>query len=212
MAGVLEVRSFTVGPLENNTYLVWDRSSLEAVLVDPGMGSEAVEATLKELGLTLAAILNTHGHFDHIYRNVHFSRAYGCPVLIHEADLPLLRTMPEHAALFGFPAEPCPDPSGLLADGQEVRVGTGSLKVLHTPGHSPGGVCLAGEGFVLTGDTLFAQSIGRTDLPGGSYDALVTSIREKLFTLPDGTQALPGHGPATSIGYEKRNNPFVRAA
>lgn len=212
MPGTLEVLSFTLGPLENNTYLVWDPRALEAVLVDPGMGSEAVEGEIRSRGLSLKAVLNTHGHFDHIYRNAHFSKAFSCPFLLHEGDLPLVRGMAEHAALFGFPADPCPDPGGFLAEGQEFPVGAGTLKVLHTPGHSPGGVCLAAEGFVITGDTLFAQSIGRTDLPGGSFDTLVASVREKLFTLPDETQALPGHGPATSIGFEKRHNPFVRTA
>lgn len=210
--GVLEVRSFTTGPLENNAYLVWDPSSKEAVLVDPGMGSEPIAGEIRSMGLTLKVVLNTHGHFDHIFHNAMFSNEFGCPYLLHEADLPLVHGMPEHAALFGFTADHCPDPQSFLHQGQEIPLGSAALKVLHTPGHSPGGVCFLSGGFVLTGDTLFAQSIGRTDLPGGSFDQLVGSIRDNLFPLPDTTQVLPGHGPATSIGFEKRHNPFVRTA
>ncbi len=210
MSDILQVRSFLVGPLENNTYLVWDPGAKEAVLVDPGLGSEAAKDVILSQGLQLTAILNTHGHFDHASNNGLFARAFGCPVFIHEADVPLLAGMAEHAAMFGFQAEPSPKPAGFLQDGGKVPVGGGSLSVLHTPGHSPGGVCLAADGFVLTGDTLFAQSIGRTDLPGGSYEQLLDSIRRKLFALPDTTEALCGHGPSTSIGYEKRHNPFVR--
>jgi len=210
VTGTLEVRAFTLGPLDNNSYLVWDPAGREAVVVDPGMGSEVLDGEIASLGLEVKAVLNTHGHFDHIYRNAHFTRAYGCPYLLSEADLPLVHGMSEHAALFGFDADPCPEPGGFLVEGQEFPLGSSALKVLHTPGHSPGGLCFAAGGFVITGDTLFAQSIGRTDLPGGSYDLLVASIREKLFVLPDATQVLPGHGPSSSIGYEKRHNPFVR--
>ncbi len=210
MQNELQVRAFLVGPLENNTYLVWDQATKEAVIVDPGLGSETVKETIISEGLKPAAIINTHGHFDHASNNGFFASAFGCPVLIHEADAPLLNGLAEHAAMFGFSAKASPAPDGFLTDGQQIKVGDGFLTVYHTPGHSPGGVCLAAPGFVLTGDTLFAQSIGRTDLPGGSYEQLVDSIRRKLFSLPDETAALPGHGPATSIGYEKRHNPFVR--
>jgi glyoxylase-like metal-dependent hydrolase (beta-lactamase superfamily II) len=206
----LEVRSFLVGPLENNTYLVWDHATKEAVIVDPGLGSEVVKEAIISEGLKPIAILNTHGHFDHASNNGFFASAFGCPVFIHEADVHLLEGMAEHAAMFGFTAQQSPRPSGYLSEGEKINVGRGFLTVYHTPGHSPGGVCLGADGFVLTGDTLFAQSIGRTDLPGGSYEQLLDSIRRKLFSLPDETEALPGHGPSTSIGYEKRHNPFVR--
>lgn len=209
---MLEVRTFTSGPLENNAYLVWEPTSREAVLVDPGMGSEPIAQEIRTAELTLKAVLNTHGHFDHIFHNALFSREFSCPYFLHEGDLPLVHGMPEYAALFGFQADHCPDPTSFLRSGQEISLGSEALKVLHTPGHSPGGVCFLGSGFVITGDTLFAQSIGRTDLPGGSFDQLVASIRENLFPLPEMTQVLPGHGPATSIGFEKRHNPFVRTA
>ncbi len=211
MPQALKVESYEVGPLENNTYLVVDHEAKEAVLVDPGIGSETVEERIRDLGVNLLAIVNTHGHFDHLYNNAYFVKAFGCPVWIHKDDLELLQDMPRHAALFGYSVRQSPEPSAFLEDHKPVRVGRHELMVLHTPGHSPGGVCLAGEGFVMVGDTLFAQSIGRTDLPGGDYDTLVMSIRRQLYTLPDNTEVLPGHGPSTLIGFEKRHNPFVKA-
>ena len=210
MAPALRVETYEVGPLENNTYLVVDDAGREAVLVDPSMGSETLAARIRELGVRLTAVVNTHGHFDHIFHNALFAEEFGAPVLLHEGDLELLRGVESHAALFGFRARKGPEPSAFLRPGQTLAVGSGTLRVIHTPGHSPGGVCLVGEGFVLAGDTLFAQSIGRTDLPGGDFDTLVRSIRRELYTLPDATEVLPGHGPSTLIGYEKRHNPFVK--
>jgi glyoxylase-like metal-dependent hydrolase (beta-lactamase superfamily II) len=209
MGDSLRVESFSLGPLENNTYLVWDPESKEAVLVDPTMDSERLAARIRELGLSLKAILNTHGHFDHLAGNAFFASEFGCPVLIHENERPILREMPFYASLFGFTVTPSPEPGGLLKHGDLIPVGGASLRVLHTPGHSPGGACFAADGFVLSGDTLFAQSVGRTDLPGGSYETLLESIRRELFQLPDKTEVLPGHGPPTLIGFEKRHNPFV---
>lgn len=212
MAGALKVLTFQVGPLENNSYLVWDPDHLEAVVVDPGMGSEPIEGAIRKRGLTLTAILNTHAHFDHTYNNGLFKEAFGCPLMLHEGDLELLRDMSRHAALFGFPGRTSPDPDVFLKDGDDIALGGGTLRVLHTPGHTPGGVCFAAPGLVISGDTLFAQSVGRTDLPGGNYDALVHSIKTSLYALPESTEVYPGHGPATLIGYEKRHNPFVRGA
>lgn len=208
----LRVETFSLGPLENNTYLVWDPASKEAVLVDPTMDSERLAPRIRELGLRLTAVLNTHGHFDHLAGNAFFASEFGCPVLIHEDEQPLLKEMPFYASLFGFTVDPSPQPSRLLRHGDLVHVGTSSLRVLHTPGHSPGGACFVGNGFVLSGDTLFAQSVGRTDLPGGSHETLVESIRRELFQLPDKTEVLPGHGPPTLIGFEKRHNPFAGGA
>jgi hydroxyacylglutathione hydrolase len=210
MAAKLQVETFEVGPLENNTYLVYDREGGEAVVVDPAIGSEIVESRISSLGLRLSAVVNTHGHFDHLVNNAYFADHFSCPILIHEADLPLLEDMERHAVLFGYSVKPSPKPSGFLRPGEPLRVGSGSMEILHTPGHSPGGVCLSGDGFVIVGDTLFAQSIGRTDLPGGDFDTLLHSIRHRLYTLPDPTEVLPGHGPSTLIGFEKRHNPFVK--
>lgn len=210
MENPLKVEAFPIGPLENNALLVVDSESREAVLVDPGMGSEVISKTIAANNLHVTAILNTHAHFDHTYNNAYFREELGCPLLMHEADLELLREMSRHAVLFGFPPRTSPDPDAFLAPGQEVRVGSGALRVLHTPGHTPGGVSFAAPGWVITGDTLFARSIGRTDLPGGDYDQLVESIRTALYALPESTEVYPGHGPATLIGYEKRHNPFVK--
>jgi hydroxyacylglutathione hydrolase len=212
MQSTLKVETFQVGPLENNTYLVFDSEAKEAALVDPGMGSERVTQRIRDLGCRLVAILNTHAHFDHAYHNALFKEAFGCPLMLHEEDLELLRDMPNHATMFGFAPATSPDPDAFLKAGDEVKVGRGRLKVLHTPGHTPGGVCFSAPGVVLSGDTLFAQSIGRTDLPGGNYDTLMKSIREALYTLPEPTEVYPGHGPATLIGYEKRHNPFVKGS
>ncbi|MEJ2368878.1 MAG: MBL fold metallo-hydrolase [Acidobacteriota bacterium] len=211
MPSSLLVKTYPVGPLDNNTYLVADQERGEAVLVDPGMESEFLVEEIRKAGYNLRSVLNTHGHFDHIFHNALFTREFDCPLYIHEADLFLLESLQEHAAMFGFSVSESPKPDGFLGDGQTVAVGSGEMKVLHTPGHTPGGICLASEGFVLSGDTLFAQSIGRTDLPGGSFESLVDSIRHQLYGLPDSTDVLPGHGPATRIGFEKKNNPFVRA-
>jgi len=211
MAQTLRVVKHSLGPLDNNTYLVWDPATKEAVIVDPTLESEVLAEQIRELGLVLKGIVNTHAHFDHLAGNAFFASEFGCPVMIHRDELPILREMPAHATLFGFSVPASPEPTVLLSGGDTVRVGAGELRVLHTPGHSPGGICLASDGFVLTGDTLFARSIGRTDLPGSDHEALVASIRDRLFALPDATEALPGHGPSTLIGFEKKHNPFVRS-
>ncbi len=206
----LKIEAFQVGPLENNAYLVVDETAKECVLVDPGMDSEPIADLIRGRGLRLTALLNTHAHFDHTYANGYFLEAFGCPLLLHEADLELLRDMSRHAEAFGFPGRTSPDPTEFLREGQDINVGGGALRVAHTPGHTRGGVCFLSQGQAITGDTLFAQSIGRTDLPGGDYDQLVTSIQRSLYTLPESTEVHPGHGPATLIGYEKRHNPFVK--
>ena len=206
----LKVEGFCVGPLQTNCYLVFDQDFGQGVVVDPGMESEFVLSEAHKRDLTITAILCTHGHFDHAYLNGFFKESLGCPLLIHEADAPLLAGMADHVALFGYPAQTSPPPDAFLKDGESVPVGSGSLKVLHTPGHTPGSVCLLADGFVLSGDTLFAQSVGRTDLPGGSYEQILASIREKLLDLPDPTEVFPGHGPVTSILHEKRHNPFLK--
>lgn len=211
MAGAkLKVEGFCVGPLQSNCYIVLDPASGQGILVDPGMDSEFVLSEAQKRDVVLTAIVCTHGHFDHAYLNGYFKEHLRCPLLAHEADAPLLASMGDHAALFGYEAQPSPPPDAFLKDGEAVPVGAGSLKVLHTPGHTQGGICLLGDGFLLSGDTLFAQSVGRTDLPGGSYEQLMGSIRNKLLVLPPATEVFPGHGPVTSIRHEKRHNPFLR--
>ncbi len=181
-----------VGPLMANCYIVGCKETSEAVVIDPGGDVPRIVSTLVDRGLKVKAILNTHGHWDHTDGNGELKRITGAPVLIHPADAPALSEGPD----------------GYLEEGGEIRFGTFRLEVLHTPGHSPGGVCLLGSGAVFTGDTLFAGSIGRTDLPGGSYERLIESVRRRLFVLDDETRVYPGHGDPSTIGREKRYNPF----
>jgi glyoxylase-like metal-dependent hydrolase (beta-lactamase superfamily II) len=198
-----------VGPLQSNSYLLADEVTREAALFDPGMESESVADILARERLIVTAIINTHGHFDHVFGNAYFKAKTGAPLLMHRADLDLVKRLEEQSLYFGFRATPSPPPDRFLEEGDEVRVGGIRLRVLHTPGHSAGGICLVTDGTAFVGDTLFAGSIGRTDLPGGSAETLLTSIREKLLTLPDDTVIYPGHGPATTIGHERRHNPFL---
>ncbi|NLH92829.1 MAG: MBL fold metallo-hydrolase [Candidatus Cloacimonetes bacterium] len=193
-----------------NTWLLWDEDSREAWLIDPAAPSEALLARIRELGLKVTLLVNTHGHGDHIGGNAWFKEALGAPVLIHPADAPLLTDNRRNFSEYlGNPLRLSP-PDLLAEDGQILKLGDHSIRVIHTPGHTLGGICLLANGFLLSGDTLFQQSIGRTDLPGGNHAQLITSIREKLFSLPDDTVVFPGHGPRTSIGLEKKSNPFVR--
>lgn len=212
---ILQIQGFEVGPFAVNTYLLWDAQTKQATIVDPSFGSEGILDHVNKEGLTLAYIINTHGHVDHVCGDGYFKANAGAPgtrplLLIHEADLPLLRNSARQAIGFGMHADPAPEPDQFLADGDAVTIGGNRLTVLHTPGHSPGGICLHCDDFVLVGDTLFAGSIGRTDFPGASYEELIDAVRTKLFALPDQTKAYPGHGPATTIGWEKKHNPFFQ--
>lgn len=200
------------GPLMVNCYIVGDEQSREAVVVDPGGDVEAILFLLKEDDLKLKAILNTHSHFDHIGGNAGLKKATGAPILIHPAERDMLTGMDELAGQFGIPFEPSPPADGDLVEGQTVTVGKIGLEVLHTPGHSPGGVSLkiSGMPMVMVGDSLFQFSIGRTDFPGASHAQLIRSIREKLLPLGDNCEVYPGHGPPTIIGREKKYNPFLQ--
>lgn len=206
----MAIKSFVVGPLQTNTYLIIDDESRRAAAVDPGMGSEPVLGYLERQGLTLDYIIDTHGHVDHIFNNAYFKKSTQAKLLIHPEDVFLLEKLVANALLWGMRATASPPPDELLEDGQMLLLGNLSFKVIHTPGHSPGGVCLYLDGAVMVGDTLFAGSIGRTDIPGGSLETLLNSVRAKLFALPDETIVYPGHGPSTTIGEEKRFNPFFQ--
>ncbi len=205
----LEILRYTYGPFAENTYVVVGPSGRRAMLVDPGLETEPVLDALRERGLEVELILNTHGHLDHVANNAFFKRATGAPLAIHPADLPYLRAVARQASLYGLAAEDSPDPDLLLEEGAPVAFDGTSFDVLHTPGHTPGGVCLHRGGQLLVGDTLFRGSVGRTDLPGGDWEALVGSIRSKLFVLPDDVHCYPGHEGETTIGRERRANPFV---
>ncbi len=202
--------SLPTGPLEVNCYIVGCEKTRKAAVIDPGGHAQAILKRLEKHNLTLDVVINTHGHFDHIGGNRELIEKSGVKLLIHAADRFLIDNVPEHARMFGIMAEPSPAPDRELVDGDTIQVGELTIKVIHTPGHTPGGVCLLVDGHLVVGDTLFNGSIGRTDLPGGSFEQLIASIHERLFPLPDETQVFPGHGPATTIGREKTFNPFLR--
>ncbi|MDR1681276.1 MAG: MBL fold metallo-hydrolase [Prevotellaceae bacterium] len=211
---MIQIKTFYFNELRVCTYLLWD-ATRECLIVDPGCESAGEQQRLRKFiadnALVPVLAVNTHGHFDHVLGNLFVTRTYAIPSAIHAADGPLLTKTAQQAALFGFQAEQPPEATILLTEDRPVCFGHAQLQALHTPGHTPGGICLYAPeaGFVLSGDTLFAGSIGRTDLPGGDYDALLDSIHTKLMTLPDGVAVYPGHGPETTIGEERRNNPFI---
>lgn len=204
--------SLTVGPLEENCYLIGEAP--RCAVVDPGAESERIFALVEELGLEVEGVVLTHGHVDHIAHVPHVCERYGVGVVVHRADLPYLERpqWPELEALLG--ARPCPPPSGWLEEGTPYAIAGLELDVLHTPGHTPGGVCLIEpkRREVLVGDTIFCRGVGRTDLPGGDWATLERSIRDKLFTLEGDWRLFPGHGPETDLASERLENPFVGAS
>jgi glyoxylase-like metal-dependent hydrolase (beta-lactamase superfamily II) len=206
----MKVEMVVVGALETNCYLVYCEKTLECAVVDPGADPEKIFRAIADKNLKPVTLINTHGHVDHIGANKDIKDRFDVPLLIHEADVPLLQNalLSEIAFLLG--AQASPDPDSFLREGDEIRFGESRLQVLHTPGHSPGSVSLKGEGLLLSGDTLFCGGVGRTDLPGGSWDELVRSIQERIFTLDGQTRVYPGHGPSTSVDQEKNANPYVR--
>lgn len=209
---MLKIEVFHLFPeFGTNTWLLWDEASRQGFLIDPAAPSEELLRRIEELRLRIPLIINTHGHGDHIGGNDWFKTALGAQVLIHPADAALLtdnrRNFSEYLCQ---PLDLAPADS-LAEDGQVLKLGDHEVQVLHTPGHTPGCICLWVDKFLFSGDTLFEQSIGRTDFPGGSHAQIISSIKTKLFTLPDDTVVFPGHGPRTSIGLEKSNNPFVRS-
>ncbi len=205
-------QTLVLGPFGSNCTLLGDRARREAVVIDPGDDAPAILLRLAREQLRVVALLHTHGHIDHVGATAELRRVTGAPVYLHDADRPLFDGAAEQAALFGLPPPPACPVDRPLADGERVAVGDLTLEVLHTPGHSPGSVSLwcANERLCIVGDTLFAGGVGRTDLFGGDFAALERSIRERLYTLPDETVIVPGHGPDTTIGDERQHNPFVR--
>jgi len=206
------IETFPVGPLQCNCTILGDEAAGEAIVIDPGEEVGRIHRRLTELGLKLKQILITHGHIDHVGGALKLKRLTGAPILLNENDLPQLKIMHEQAGWLGVATPETAPPDGLLADGLGVGLDAFPAQVIHTPGHTQGSICLhfAPLKLLIAGDTLFAGSIGRTDLPGGDYDQIIDSIESRLLRLPEETKVLPGHGPATTIGTERNTNPFLR--
>ena len=199
-----------VGPLGCNCYIVGDPETKEAIVIDPGGDPEVLDNAIETHGLKITAIVATHAHFDHVLAAEHVRLKTGAPFYLHDDDKPVLSWLQESGRLFlGIELPPPPDVDSPAREGELLVAGGTELEIRHTPGHSPGSIVLVGTEAVFSGDTLFAGSIGRTDLPGGDTQALLDAVKEKLFTLDDTLPVLPGHGPATTLAEEKRSNPFV---
>jgi hydroxyacylglutathione hydrolase len=209
----VEIVTFNLGPIENNTYLISDPSSHDAVVIDPSFDIHSVLEQITDLKLRVKNILLTHAHFDHIagVNELHKALLDDPNVGLHSLDLALWRERGK-ALDYGFQLEPVPDPDHFLDDGESLSVGGFHIDVLHTPGHSPGHVVFSIPDIqaIVCGDVIFAGSIGRTDLPGGNHFQLLNSIRTKILCFPDETRLLPGHGPETTVGVERLNNPFLK--
>ncbi len=201
----MRLRRLEVGPFASNCYVLGDDDSPNGLVIDPGDDADLIIRAIKELGITVKSIVLTHAHIDHVAATAEVKRFTGAPVALHREDVPVLEATSSLFELYS----PSLEVDETLRQGDFIRAGKISLAVLHTPGHTPGGICLYGEGVLFTGDTLFAMGIGRTDLPGGDYSLLMDSLRD-LMKLPDDTVVYPGHGPETTIGDERNSNPFLR--
>jgi glyoxylase-like metal-dependent hydrolase (beta-lactamase superfamily II) len=208
------IQTFPVGPLLCNCTILGDEQAGEAIVIDPGDEVSRIHRRLTELGLKLKQILITHAHIDHVGGALKLKRLTGAPIFLNQNDLPQFEIMDEQAGWLGVATPETAPPDELLTDGLTVGLKSCQAEVLHTPGHTQGSVCLhfAPLNLLLAGDTLFAGSIGRTDLPGGNYGQIIDSIESRLMALPNETKVLPGHGPMTTIGAERKSNPFLRTA
>ena len=212
----MPLHRLTVNPFAENTYVLADDAG-EAVVVDPGMSDaaerDAFDALLRRHGLRLVGCWLTHAHVDHVLGVPHVYEAHGLRPRLHPGERPVYEANPQVAAMYGMALAPLPAPAYDLADGAEIAVGALTLTQVLAPGHSPASVCFhdAAGGYLLGGDVLFRESIGRTDLPGGNRDALLRSVRERVYALPPATVVWPGHGPETTVAHERAHNPFARA-
>ena len=209
------VISFVFNPFQENTYIITDDSG-ECIIIDPGCYTATEQSELvsyiDEQGLKPVGLLNTHCHVDHVLGNQFVQDKYGLELIIHKEDHQLLREASNHAKLFGFNIEPSPEPGGFLSDGDIYEFGNTKFEVIHTPGHSPGSITFFNKAdqYAIVGDVIFFQSVGRTDLPGGSMDVLLQSILGKILHLGDEVRLYSGHGPQTNVGFERSNNPFLQ--
>jgi len=203
------LKQFVVGQLEVNCWIAGDKTTREVMVIDPGDAPDLILDWIKQEGLKVKYLVCTHSHFDHVGAlpelKAFFTEA---EIVLHKDDLPIYERAGDMGRLWGFNLEKLPDPDRLVEDGDEITIGDLCVKIIHTPGHSPGGICLLNDGTLFSGDTLFAGSIGRTDLPGGDYNALMNSLK-KLADLPGNTIVHTGHGPSSTIGQEKKTNPFM---
>ncbi len=202
------IEKIVVGMLQVNCYIIGSKDSGKGVIIDPGDEPDRIIDLVGTTGLEIKEIICTHGHFDHIGAAGELKNYLGALVLLHREDILVYKHSYEVAQEWGLDAEPQPEPDLYITEGHLIDLGSTTMRVIHTPGHSPGSICLTGEGFVLTGDTLFAGSIGRTDFPGGDYNRIGKSFR-MLMALDNSTKVMPGHGPSSTIGYERQHNPFA---
>jgi len=201
------LKKLVIGPLENNCYIIADEPTRAAFIVDPGDEPDRILDLISENRLIPRYIICTHGHFDHIAVISDITQKTDIRIVLHKDDLELYRNVKKQAAMWGYDIDSLPDPDLFVKDGDAITIGALEFLVLHTPGHSPGGICVFGQGIVITGDTLFAGSVGRTDLYGGNIEKLKKSFK-RLMSLPENTKVLPGHGPETTIRKEKVDNFF----
>jgi len=203
----LILKTLVVGPIQSNCYVIGCERTREAAVIDPGGDADRILITLAKDKLRCAYVINTHGHFDHSAENKRLKEVTGAQLLIHHEDAPMILDQ-SNRGMWGIQIENSPPPDRYLNEGDTITLGDISLKVLHTPGHSPGGISLVTDKVVFIGDTLFAGSIGRTDFPGGDHEGLLRNVRKKIFTLGDDVVVYPGHGPKTTVGRERKTNPF----
>lgn len=206
----MKIIRLEVGQLGANCYIVYCEKTLQGMVVDPGGSGSDIIAVLKRENIKVTCIVNTHGHADHIAANDEIKAATGAPVWIHSEDAKMLVSPQGNLSSYIGNQLICEEAGRLLSDGDNITVGELEFTVLHTPGHTLGGICIYGNDVLFSGDTLFEQSVGRTDFPGGSHSQLLSSIKKKLFVLADDTVVLPGHGQSTTIGVERQLNPFIQ--